>query len=84
MTPDVKHQVILLKDLYSVLENLDKHLQEVVDKNRIAIKHIEISSDQGILRIFVHTEDGRSIVQIFKKESPSSIAHRKLSCPPLV
>ena len=73
MTPDVERQVILLQDLYSVLENLDADIRKMIAKNNIDVKKIEIFFEKGILRTLMHTKDGRCITQMFKHEIPAPV-----------
>lgn len=84
MTNETEPQVILLKDLYSVLENLDAHLQDIVNKNKISVREFKIVSEGNLLRLLLYTTDDRVIAQLFKKEFISSAPPCKLSCPPFV
>ena len=84
MTPDVEHQAILLKDLYSLLENIDSNLQDIVNKNKISIQELKIVSEKNVLRLLLYTTDGRVITQMLSKKPIISSPPCKLSYAPLV
>ena len=84
MTDDVEHQVILLRDLYSLLENIDSNLQEIVNKNKISIQELKIVSEKNVLRLLLYTTDGRAITQLLSKKPATSSPRCKLSYLPLV
>jgi len=66
MQDELKKRSKLLEDLESFLVHLDGTLQNLANENQIKIKDYALEFDGKILRIFLNTQDNRTILHLHK------------------